>query len=514
MKKKKLTFKAAYLIYLIVLAVLVALASFYVNNLLQQYEDTRPEKYVENAIEELKKEAAEGKIWQTYFLPKTETGEYETTINVEKAYEARLINGELEYFQKSGDYPEDELYYVVHHNGAPLAEVKLKAKGEAVTKLAILSYREWNVEYVKPIVEKNDYTILVPEDFSVKANQIALLPENGTQNDNGEIKYTVSGVYFAPEFEIKDGNGQAVSYEFQDKKVVAKYYYYSLVLPDTLTVKLNGKTMEGRAQADHTAVYEIKELDQPEVLISDYYGNVISYEGGMRIPLTHRLISAENGYEVEVLDAAVPKEAVSKQENPEYEALKEYVEDLPQVSFYNVAVLKDNAKVCVKDKEGRETLLEGDETEYSFTAQDKYLDEVPKEISNEVDVLALAQKWSLFMSADLSFKEMSEYLIKDSYQYTVAYKYATGIDIKFISEHILANPAFTQESVSNFVWITDNSFSVDISFVKNMILTVGSKREDPMNDRFYFVKYDDTDDNVDNPTWKIVSMKEIVNHAE
>lgn len=514
MKKKKLTFKIAYLIYLVVLVVLVVLATLYVSRLLQKYEDTRPEQYVKNVIEELSVKVAEGTLWQQYFLPETNPGEFESGLDVAEKFEACLMEGNIDYFQKSGDYPEDELYYTIQSNGAPLAEVKLKAKGPAVTKLAILSYREWDVEYIKLLVEKSDYTLLVPQNFTIKANQIELTKEDGTANDRGEIKYTISGVYFAPEFEIKDGNGQSVSYEFNDKQVVAKYYYYNLVLPDTLTVKLNGQTLEGSAQENHNILYEIRELDQPEVVIFDLYGNEIVYEGGKQIPLTHKMISAEDGYEVKVMDAAVPSEAVFEQENAEYIALVDYVQDLPQVTFYNVAVLKDNAKVCVIDKEGKETLLEGNETEYSFTAQDKYLDEVPKVVSAEVDVLELAQKWSLFMSADITFKDISQYLIKDSYQYEMAVKYATGTDIKFISEHSLRTPPFSEEMVTNFVWITDNCFSVDISFVKHMVLTVGSKVDDPMNDRFYFVKYDDTDDSVDNPTWKIVSMKEIVNHAE
>ena len=31
---------------------------------------------------------------------------------------------------------------------------------------------------------------------------------------------------------------------------------------------------------------------------------------------------------------------------------------------------------------------------------------------------------------------------------------------------------------------------------------------------YAFVKYDDTKDNKDNPTWKLVAMKEIVNNAD
>ena len=34
--------------------------------------------------------------------------------------------------------------------------------------------------------------------------------------------------------------------------------------------------------------------------------------------------------------------------------------------------------------------------------------------------------------------------------------------------------------------------------------------DDPMNDRFYFVRYDDTDNGLDDPAWKLASMKEIV----
>ena len=69
-------------------------------------------------------------------------------------------------------------------------------------------------------------------------------------------------------------------------------------------------------------------------------------------------------------------------------------------------------------------------------------------------------------------------------------------------------------TVKNFVWITDDCFSVDISFVKHMYLYGTTLVEDPMNDRFYFVKYDTTNDGVDNPTWKLAGMKEIVDNAD
>ena len=193
--KKKWTFKKIYLIYVSVLVVSVAVASFYVARLLQKYEDSLPEQCVENVIDELTAMANEGTLWQQYPYPVTETGFFENNINVAEKYLQCFIDRQVEYFQKTGEYPEDELYYTLHCNGAPLGEIKLKAKGPAVTKLAILSYREWEVESVSPILEKNDYTLVVPEDFSVTVNGVKLAQTDG--NFGGEKKYVVDGVYFA-----------------------------------------------------------------------------------------------------------------------------------------------------------------------------------------------------------------------------------------------------------------------------------------------------------------------------
>lgn len=510
--KKKLTFKMAYILYVSVLVLLVALATLYVSRLLQKYEDTMPEQCVRNAYEELVVLASEGTLWQQYFLPEFETGEYEQGINVQETYEKMLTECSAEIVMQNGDYNEDEMYYSVFCNGAKVAEAKLKAKGPAVTKLAILSYREWNVEYLKPYIEKCDYSLRVPADFKVKANGLELKATENAGNGNGEVEYVVEGVYFAPEFEIKDGKSNPVSYKISNNKVVAEYYYYNLILPDTILMTVNGTKVEGVEQDNHTVYYEVKELVKPEVILSDLYGNTFSYEGGQKIPLTHKVITCEENCEVLMSDVKVPSEAIFVEENPDYEVLKEYVSQLPQLTCYSVAVLQEDAKVTVKDSAGKVTELSDEETNYNLAT--KALDEVPLEVAEQVDVLDIAQKWSLFMSADLSFDNMSKYLIKDSYQYNVAVKYATGIDIKFVSGHGFPAQPFSEENVTNFVWISEDCFSVDISFVKHMILRSGVQVDDSMNDRFYFVKYDDTNDKVDNPTWKIASMKEIVNNAE
>ena len=118
------------------------------------------------------------------------------------------------------------------------------------------------------------------------------------------------------------------------------------------------------------------------------------------------------------------------------------------------------------------------------------------------------------MTCDLDFSVLVKDLVKSSYQYNVAEKYNNSVDKQFMSVHTLLNPVFTEESVKNFTWITDNCFSVDIRFIKNMRIDGGSIVQDEMNEKFYFVKYDDTNDYYNNPKWKLVGMKGGVDNAK
>ena len=105
------------------------------------------------------------------------------------------------------------------------------------------------------------------------------------------------------------------------------------------------------------------------------------------------------------------------------------------------------------------------------------------------------------------FDTIKKYLIKDSYMYNVAYKWATGIDITLTSAHRTSDNYFKNEKVSNFVKYSDNLFSCDISFVKYMYLYKSNKWvDDPMNSTFYFLNIGDEN----KPNWVILDIQEIV----
>lgn len=511
MRKRIVSFPLVYLIYLGVLLAAVAAALLYVRSVLHSYEDSQPERQVEEAIAELVSSASSGELWEQYALSEVALGDWEQHLDLQKEYLALYTDGDLDFSTKSGLHGEDELYYVVENGGFPLAEIKLKAMGPTVTKLAIFSYREWEVESVRPVLEAHDYTLTVPTDFHVSVNGVALTAADGALDGN-ETKYTVSGVYLKPAFEITDKDGNAAEYTLKNDRVVVEFYQYTLTLPSALTVELNGEIHPGELLEDGRVRHDMSLVAKPAVKISDDYGNVFDYEGGDELPLTYMTITANDGYTVQVAGAPIPEKAVETYPNPDYATFSDFVEDLPQICVFHIAVLQEDAEIGITDAQGEPVALDPDKHTYDLSVPEG-LAAVPDSVSAQIDVLSIAQSWSRFLTRDLTYAQMKKYLIPGSYQYEVATKYANGIDITFTSPHTLLDPAFTDNSVSNFVWITDTCFSVDISFVKHMRLSSGSLVDDPMNDRFYFVLYDDTNDNADNPTWKLASMKEIVNDA-
>lgn len=511
MKMKKISFKRVYLVYVIILIIASVAAVLYVRSVLKQYEELLPEKKVQAAMSQLTQDAETTAFFGKYGIPVMPGSKYEEQSELQKRYRAQYKKEALDIVEKSSP-AENELLYHLENSGVPVAEVKLKAVSPVKTKLTVLNFREWKVEYIKPIVEPVDYTLTVPADFVVSINDILLTEGDRTDISGNQVTYTIKQLYLVPEIAIWDKDGNPVSFGIRNGKILAEYYDYSLTLPSALLVEVDGVLWEGEEVIGNRTVYDIRTLTKPIVRLLDDYGNEISYDGGNEIPLTVLSLKADSRYDVTVEGKAVPQKAVVKSPNPEYELLENYVGELPEMVKYDIVVLKKDAAILVKDESGNEVAFDKSSHSVDLTEAALIFDEVPETVAGEVDVLTMAQNWSLFMSADLKLSEISPALIKDSYQYKVAVQYANGEDIKFTSEHVLLEPAFTENKVARFAWITDYCFSVDISFVKHMRLRTGKKVDDPMNDRFYFVKYDDTDDGKDNPVWKLAGMKEIVNN--
>lgn len=512
---KPRVFWKVFCVYAAVLVALGTAAVLHVRGILQEYEESQPQYHVALKLDEMLQHVEAGDFYEKYLLPDITPGKFENRNEIKADYLNLFQADQLTIKPKNGSTAEDESIYYIKNGDIALAEVQLKATAPAQTKLGILSFRPWKVERVKLLLESKDYEMVLPKEFVASVNGIKLDETFGREipKDENEILYTLRGLYLPPELEIEDWNGKQVAYEIKDEKIHADYYSYNLELPKGIRVKVNGVPLEGAGLDETLLRYDVLELTKPNVELRDEYGNVVDYEGG-KLPLTTAVLRVDSAYEVSVSGQEIPEEYVQYMAYPEYAPMMEYVEELPQIAQYLVAVLEEDAPIQVTDREGQPIPIEDGKSEYELLWEPEVLDEVPEEVAEEIDVLEVAQNWSLFMSADLKFADMSKYLIKGSYQYNVAKRYAAGVDITFISGHVLDNPAFTEEEVGNFAWITEDCFAVDVSFVKHMRLNRGKKIQDVMNDRFYFVRIDDTKDGKDNATWKLVSMKENVADAE
>jgi hypothetical protein len=230
----------------------------------------------------------------------------------------------------------------------------------------------------------------------------------------------------------------------------------------------------------------------------ELYSYKISYPSGYRVLI--------NGQELSD-DMKTGEEPV---EGFEYEA--QYV-DMPVMLSYQIDNLLSEPQLEVYNNLGEEMPCEFKDGAL-WVEPVYYPSDFPEELKAELDVLKIAETWSKFLTKDLAgprygLEEARAYFIKDSVFWNMAYDFATGIDITFVSAHELKS--FTNESVTEYIRYTENCFSCVVYFEKNMTLSrSGAPRTDVFNSRLFFVYYDDSDDGIDNPRWLIADMQAVV----
>ena len=223
------------------------------------------------------------------------------------------------------------------------------------------------------------------------------------------------------------------------------------------------------------------------------------------------IIEVPNEYKVYVNDIEVKESDKVKGETlEELNELSKYA-DLPYIEQYKISNLLKEPKIEIKDKNGKVVSYEKDGETYSVKLEtEKISDEKDalQKIKGNIDIKQIAKDWSLYLSNDLGgslhgFYKINQYLIKDSYMYKYAYKWATNVDITFISQHTFDNPAFSNIKVSNFEIYNENAFSCEVYLEKNMLLTKRGNRkiQDVMNEKMYFAYY--------NGEWKLVNMQSL-----
>ena len=211
------------------------------------------------------------------------------------------------------------------------------------------------------------------------------------------------------------------------------------------------------------------------------------------------------------------KDAGVEPEAPEgLKELTQYLE-FPYSVTYKIDQFIGKPDITIEDQEHHKLEYQQSETTYRVTLNniEKIADyeTARKKIKGDLNIEEIAKNWSLYLTNDLKgnlhgFHTISKYLIKDSYMWKYAYKWATDVDITFITSHVLDNPVFTNQKISNFEFYNENAFSCEVYLEKNLILNKlrGKKLQDVMNERMYFAYIDGE--------WKLVNMQSVINTTE
>ena len=293
-------------------------------------------------------------------------------------------------------------------------------------------------------------------------------------------------------------------------------YAVDLTAPGSVIVKNHGEAVEGEPDGSGNFRYDLHTLTKPELELCDILGNSVPYDAGNLPTFSSYKVVIPSNFTI-MGQEALPVSAATLEPVDALKYVKEYCDAVPDTATYIISILSESP-----------------ESKPSFRILDGYGDPVDFEVENQIvtiteqvgkdkldmavgfDPLEVAKMWSNFMTADLAggtngYYTILPYLINGSHRQAAARSWATGIDITFTSTHTLENPAFHTAEIGNFVIYSENCFSCDIKLGKTMHLTrTGTTVEDSIHSTFYFVKYDDTDNGVNDPHWAIADFRDIV----
>lgn len=220
-------------------------------------------------------------------------------------------------------------------------------------------------------------------------------------------------------------------------------------------------------------------------------------------------IYANSGDQVYINDNAIYTEDLVET-NP----VKGYEEvstlaNVPKINHYRVTNLTHKPTVTVNGPENEKRVVNIKDNTY--TVEDtkiNTLEEAKAKFKADINPLEFARNYTLFMANDLAggyrgFNTLKPNLIKDTELYTSLFKWGSGIDITFMSGHTFDTEKFTNESLSNFVFYNDESFSVEVNTQLNFILdnVAREHKNIPHHAIYYYI--------IENGSYKLVSWDQL-----
>ncbi len=263
-----------------------------------------------------------------------------------------------------------------------------------------------------------------------------------------------------------------------------------------LTVKLNGEEKLTRL-----GILTFQDWKVEDINLAD---DIETKEFQVEVP---------NNYTVLVNDINLKYSGIDQEVEEGVSDFNHYA-NIASVGTYKLDGFIADPEVEILDQDGNTVNCQKTDNKYVIDINIEHIEDMDtalEKIKGKVNIEEIAKNWSLFLTNDLKgnlhgFNVISSYLIEDTYMWKYAKKWATDVDITFITSHLLDTPTFTNVKISNFDIYNENAFSCEVYLEKNMILNKlrNKKMKDTMNERMYFVYYNDE--------WKLINMQSVVNN--
>ena len=193
---------------------------------------------------------------------------------------------------------------------------------------------------------------------------------------------------------------------------------------------------------------------------------------------------------------------------PEFEYVAPFTE-VPSGMQYDINGLAAEVRVSALNNAGDEVAaVQTAPGVYDVPANFAETAEAQTAMAGIADPLYIGELWSQFMTDDVAGSWHGFYtvvreckLLEGSNLYDLADRWASSVDITFVSNHVIT--AWNKESVSNFIQYNENLLSCDVYFEKEMRVA-GQQRIDVFDNRMYFVNI--TDPAIAAPGWYLADM--------
>ncbi len=182
-----------------------------------------------------------------------------------------------------------------------------------------------------------------------------------------------------------------------------------------------------------------------------------------------------------------------------FKYVSEYV-DMPGMVTYEVTGLFSQPQLSILDNNGNAVPL--DPAQEKVELEKTYM---PTQIPEELETMAIeyATVWANYSLKDADLKDVEALLIKGSFLHEQIREF--NYERRWIDKHILIG--FENQQVLEYISYGENCFACRVYMERTVRVELTWELDtDTLDDVFYFVRLDLTDDGVDNPQWYIADM--------